>query len=165
MCFKINYYLTILIFQFLFAISLQAQDTPAFKYLIGGQGEFEYINANKVDIRYLSLSIAPQFGYFITKSIVGGASINYSYLKGDDVESSNFGTKFFSRYYVHSVNIFAEANYGIDFMPVNHSIGLGLGYIIYLTNNLTIEPMLNYNIDKYIHKVNFSIGVQGYIIR
>ncbi|MBS0010040.1 MAG: hypothetical protein KFF49_01430 [Bacteroidales bacterium] len=140
-------------------------------FIIGGKIGMSYTSQKTVlpDRTYVNktfkIPIESNIGYFITKNIAVGAKLNYKsefefYIEDNiNIEKTNHYIILspFARYYTKSL-VFIELASGfgiskeIDTTPEQYKIlyynsTLGLGYSLFLNQNISIEPIINYSLD------------------
>jgi outer membrane protein len=114
-----------------------------------------------------TLSISPDFGYFIIDNLAIGAELNLSLSKwnaktanGVDASTTSVSFSPFARYYL-PMGIFFQGKFGLgtartsydenfdDFKYNTTSLALSAGYVIFLTDNVALEPELGYQTFRY----------------
>lgn len=138
--------------------------------MIGGSGF-----ANLSDRFFVRLS--PSVGYFFLNNVSAGVEVDFSY---DEFGPSTFAVGPFVRYYIGSgANRFlVEGNFAYGNYPAmedsysysknSFSVGMGIGYTRFLSKQVGIEALLNYqNITASGMRSNdrlfASLGLQVYL--
>jgi len=158
---------------FLFTIilvsSLSAQ-TEQGKILIGASSNFNFVSLSLTDLEGVDESDMPEMtssssefsfdgGYFVIDNLALGLFISREgsklELEGEsDSESSLMTYGFMARYYFGESGLFGAASYGIgtqdnggDDIDLS-AMGIGVGYALFLSDNISINPSLGYNFTK-----------------
>lgn len=127
-----------------------------------------------------SFSLAPQFGYFVINNLAVGAAVDLSLYKwtdefdnDDDYTQTSIALQPFVRYYLPQ-GIFFQAQAGIgtskskfgnnnDSKYNTSSFALSAGYALFLTDNVSVEPILGFRIagekDKDSDVKNIDSGI------
>lgn len=142
--------------------------------MVGGNAGFSSIKYKQKqgstthdDYTMTTFSLAPQFGYFVIDNLAVGGDLNVSLSKysdedtDDESKDNSFELRPFVRYYLPQ-KIFFHGQFGIGSGSTKDednnknkynltSWNLGVGYAIFITNNIAIEPMIKYgsNIKNY----------------
>jgi opacity protein-like surface antigen len=143
------------------------------RMLVGGSAEFR-TNTDKsknggttvTNGNLTSLSIAPQFGYFIIDHVAVGAAINLGVSKwnskspnNSDRTTTSIEFQPFARYYL-PIPIFFQAKFGLGTSKTSYdrnpedtyhttSLALSAGYAIFLTDNIALEPEVGYRTSRF----------------
>jgi hypothetical protein len=168
----ILFYLTIL----LLTINLNAQTTKG-NWMFGGAGDYSHFTT-KNDLgttsKYSTITINPNFAYFIKDNWAIGGNLNYrNYSSNYFGNSNSYGLGILTRYYflkpTKIYNFFAQANF---IYSVTHADLTGysqfyitkIGSVIFLNNSIGIEFSIQY--EKEINDVaknsviKAGIGIQ-----
>jgi hypothetical protein len=154
-------------------MTLQAQ-TEQGDWLVGGRIDF---NSGE---NTTNVSITPQAGYFVINNLAVGGSIAFNYSKIGSNKVTTFGIGPFARYYFTTSNvrplIHGELNFlnrkiktsTTDDNDTGLNIFLGGGVAIFVSDNVSLEPIIGYNNVKYKDVdgsggFRFGFGFQVYI--
>lgn len=139
------------------------------RMLVGGSAEFSTNTAKNrnggtttTQGTRTSLSISPDFGYFVIDNLAVGAELGLGLSKwnaktsnGVDASTTSISFNPFARYYL-PIGIFFQGKFGLgtakttydenidDFKYNTASLALSAGYVIFLTDNVALEPELGY---------------------
>ena len=153
------------------AFSLTAQ-ISAGSMFIGTNSDFTYSTLTDEDGDDASsiLLINGQFGYFFTENICGGVSLSHA-SKTLFSDESVTGYGLFGRYYSNALfychlgyNMGEYSLYGPVFPIEDYSgIDLGIGYCVWLGDNITLEPSLLYTLmsqdgEREANKLDIQVG-------
>jgi hypothetical protein len=143
----------------------------------------------------LTIGTDAYFGYFVSKNISIGLLTDFSIkhtknstslsdLEGTE-NSNNYSFGPFLRFYFKP-GLFFEGAFAIGFRHLefyndpekmrNYSFSTGIGYSIFITNSLALEPLIKYRFEKTYwdslydlkatnNGIYFSLGLQYYIAR
>lgn len=109
-------------------------------------------------------------GYFVIDNLAVGLSFGYSNYSSGDFSGSTTSVGLFGRYYVQG-KIFAGLGFSsihVEDADALTSIPLEVGYAAFLTDNIAIEPSLNYGIgmgDNSANTFGLNIGFTLYLNR
>ena len=156
----------------LFTLGLTAQNVDAGTYHIGATSDLSFkmnmtndVDAAGEDVESAStMNVAIMGGYFPIDNMVAGIQLGYSSFSQGDVSNSSFGYGVYTRYYLMEGKIFTGASYSSQPNPNPmlpywasgllgieeklSTIGLSAGYVHWFNDNVTLEPMLYYNMQK-----------------
>lgn len=161
----------------LISFSADAQFSKG-RFLVGGSIGFGFDtevteNDNNSDTKYqrTEFTVEPQFGYFVIDRLAIGAGLSITnsrtnYLSSDDIATRREATITpMVRYYLPNriffqikVPLGSSTNTydnGSNFSKVHYGVSglsLGMGYAVRINNNVTIEPLLQYNFTSYNDK-------------
>jgi outer membrane autotransporter protein len=143
------------------------------RILAGGNGSLSIVtdknktgNTTVVTGTTVSFGLTPQFGYFIMDNLAVGAELQFgvsSFNPKDDnafSKSSSVSTLIgpFARYYFDP-GVFVQGGFGLgsqsskftsgggtttDTKFVTSRVNLGVGYALFLNDNVAVEPMISY---------------------
>jgi outer membrane protein len=154
------------LFTTLLVSGLSAQ-TEQGKILIGASSNFNFSSLSLTDLEGVDESDLPDMtssssefsfdgGYFVIDNLALGLFISSESskleLEGEsDSESSLMTYGVMARYYFGESGLFGEASYGIgtqddggDDIDIS-GLGIGVGYALFLSDNISINPSLSYN--------------------
>ena len=167
--------LVIFILSVFFGLSAFGQVSKG-NFMVGGSGAFSHekqefdtgsgVYQESQTNNYISFG--PSVGYFFTRGLVGGLSVNFSRENQESEMLSNVGrlTQEFSvnpfvKYYLKN-GIFGMASVGYGRSRIERRFGdnlstgetkrefftwqAGVGYAIFLNKNVSLEPMVNYSV-------------------
>lgn len=101
-------------------------------------------------------------GYFFIENLMGGAGLGYNSITQGDFDSSTFNWSLFGRYYING-EFFLGAGYESikpDGSDATNSVNLTGGYAAFITDDITVEPALNYRLGMGDNDTNtFSLNV------
>jgi hypothetical protein len=151
-------------------------------WLVGGSGEFhkQREDLQGSDIRGLSITAAPDIGYFIIDKLGVGLNVTFSYNRikvKDNIGKTNIlGLGPFVRYYFlpsdNRINIFSEAayQYTIDFNGhYQNDLNFAAGPVIFFNSSVGLELTAKYsNLNSTMPIANaktvfFTIGFQVHL--
>ena len=89
------------------------------------------------------MNVGGSYGYFFMDNLAGIASFDYA-KEGDDDAVTSFGIG--ARYYMNS--FFAGAGYSVPGEEMS-DITIGVGYAKMLTDNISLEPSLEYTMSSF----------------
>lgn len=143
------------------------------RMLVGGSAEFSTA-ADKSKTggttvkngNYTSLTVSPQFGYFVIDNLAVGAALSMGLGKwnakndnDDDMTSTSIQFQPFVRYYL-PMGIFFQGKVGLGTTKYKYdnsnfddkynttSLALSGGYALFLADNVAVEPEVGYRITK-----------------
>lgn len=127
-------------------------------WLVGGSGQFQKQREDLQgsDIRGLSISVAPDIGYFIIDKLGAGVNVDFSYNRikvKDNISKTNIlGVGPFVRYYFlpgdNRINIFSQVayEYTIDFNShYQNDFYFSAGPVIFFTSSVGLELAAKYS--------------------
>lgn len=119
--------------------------------MAGGSLYFNRFADNEFDIENTTFNVSPQFGLAFADNFIAGAWFSFSSFS----DVSSWSVAPFVRYYMK--NFFLQAQYGYSRSgDIGSSLfGTDLGYAMFLTDNVALEPAFYYN--QY-----FNDGLSGY---
>jgi len=152
--------------------------------MIGGSGSGYYYHASD-QFHQFGLSLSPVAGYFPVKNLAVGGSLTGGLtrlkLGSESFNYNSFGGGLFSRYYVpvsEKVMPFAHVGCNVLFRngqtlsssaPSEYNISPGIGLAYFITPNVSIEPMFNYDYriqrNHSVGSGRFNLGFQVYLNR
>lgn len=146
------------IFTILFAASLSfslAAQTEAGNMIIGTSSNLTYTSTSVADCddcdAMSNMALSLSYGYFIIDNLALSASLNFSSMSLGDESTSTTTIGLSGRYYISSM--FAQAGWATSSMKdadaSTSTISLGAGYVHMLSDNISLEPMLMYNMNSY----------------
>jgi len=136
------------------SFSLAAQ-TEAGNMIIGTSSNLTYTSSSAVDCddcdAASSMALSLSYGYFVIDNLALSAGLNFSSMSIGDVSSSTTAIGVSGRYYMSGM--FAQAGWATssekDADASTSTISLGAGYAHMLSDNISLEPMLMYNMNSY----------------
>ena len=131
--------------------NLPAQTTGQGSMLVGATSNFTHSTLTPDgDDGESIIFLNGQYGYFFADNICGGVGLNYMSVDGENTT----GLGLYGRYYFMEGKMYGHAGYdtgdyllyGIPFLPIEDysGINLGVGYCVWLGDNITFEPSLMY---------------------
>ena len=155
----------ILIITILFTnINLNSQITKGY-WMYGGSGTYTHYTHkfSTQTVKYSTIKINPNVGYFIWDNLAIGGIIRYMNRREGNNRYNQYGLGILTRYYFLNsnriTNIYIQANYtyGIHFSHSYetdengylHFYGSKIGYVIFLTNSVGLEAFLDYEISSF----------------
>ena len=172
----------LLLLAFLLPLNLYAQ-TDKGTTLVGGTGSLGFHEP-------LAINLNPTLGYFVLPKFALGGTLpfSYYYFKYNDTRNIQIGFIPFARYYFGNNDknrFFAQAKSGLIYTSYynlypsgreleydrNFLIGLGAGYVRFITENVGLEAILGLNsnedrrpeFNSNFHGVNLQLGIQFYL--
>lgn len=121
-----------------------------------------------------NLELNARAGYFIIDNLAVGLDVNYGSESTDGVSSASMGVGPYLRYFLMENKLFGEAGFqyqSFSFDGENlgsgSAIGIGAGYAAWLNDNITLEPMVRYQMtslkpegaDESVKGSNFGVMV------
>ena len=95
-------------------------------------------------------------GYFIIDNLAVGLDIGFGSQSEGDYSESQIGVGPYLRYYLMESKLFGQAGFQFqtassdgDNLGSGSAIGLGAGYAAWLNDNITIEPLVSYNMTSF----------------
>jgi hypothetical protein len=133
--------------------------------MAGGSLYFNRYADNEFDIESTTFNVSPQFGLAFADNFIAGAWFSFSTFS----DVSSWAVAPFVRYYMK--NFFLQAQYGYSRSgDIGSSMfGTDLGYAMFLTDNVALEPAFYYN--QYFndglngYDLGFKVGFQIYFNR
>ena len=152
----------------LFTLGLAAQNVDAGTYHLGATSDLSFaMNMSSAEDSESSttMNMSLQGGYFPIDNMVAGLQLGYSSYSMGDVSNSSFGYGVYTRYYLMEGKIFTGASYSsmpnpnplMDWSALGlgglieeklSTIGLSAGYVHWFNDNVTLEPMVYYLMQK-----------------
>lgn len=149
---------------FLTSFSINAQIESG-TFMTGGSATFNR-HVSELDFSTTSVIINPQIGVAFADNFIGGAWLSFSSIN----DFSSWSVAPFIRYY--KSNFFLQLGYGYTQTgTVSGSIfNAEIGYAMFLTDNISLEPALYFNqhfIDNGLNgsDIGFNLGFQLYFNR
>lgn len=145
--------------------------------LIDGTTSMTYAGASSNGASAEAANIAIKTGFFVARNFVLGASVAFSYTgfsqpNQQTIFSRTTAYGAFGRYYLSKLFIGAGysraivSNYGIGLSSSKSpQIPLEMGYAGFLTDNITIEPVIIYIIGENVNTLAYGIGFGLYFNR
>lgn len=128
---------------------------------------FSSTSIDGVDDNSTSFNIGLKGGYFVIDNLAVGLTFEYQKEKFGDSEFDATGFGLFGRYYVNG-KIFAGAGFqSIKFGDADAEtfIPLEVGYAAFITDNIAVEPSLNYVIGDGNSTFGLGVGFTLYLNR
>ena len=112
----------------------------------------EDVTPDEVDAEN-NLQLGSTVGYFIMDGLLAGATLNIDNMSQGDDKLNTFEFGPMVRYYISDIGVFAQASYvfgsignGEADEKINTSnLSIGAGYAVMLSDNVSLNPMFNYN--------------------
>ena len=150
----------------LMALSLifsASAQTSSGNILLDGSANFMFSSTTDDDtkMKTTDIGLGLMGGYFVIDGLALGlgVSVDNSSMKpdgGDAVKSSSTMLTPFARYYVGDIGVWGQVSYGFGSMKYdgddlgnNSSLGLAVGYAIFLNDNVSLNPNLGYNMGSF----------------
>ncbi|MCB0515929.1 MAG: hypothetical protein R2798_03875 [Chitinophagales bacterium] len=147
--------------------------------IIGGSLRYSNVSYRHSDENITTVELNPRLGYFFSDNMAVGAEVVYLWEKTNtfDQVSTALGIGPFGRYYLDA-GVFGQVD--VRYFHRNNgeiksdgtSLGFGLGYAAFVTDNIAIEPIFgvrfgNGDLYKYKQQVEFyfNFGIQLYADR
>ena len=170
-----------------FALSTAFAQFEQGRMLVGGDVGFSSITAKgksgSTTVTYgktTTFSLSPKFGYFIIDNLAIGGELEaaVSNYKDDDGEDESKFSQIsigpFARYYFDP-GVFVHAGFGFGSAKEKDTFGsgtdetkygltkfdVGVGYAVFLNDNVAIEPMLGYGTSSLKNKDNDSKSIDS----
>lgn len=103
-----------------------------------------------------NLDLNVRAGYFVIDNLAIGLDVSYGSESTGGVSSTTMGVGPYLRYYLMESKLFGEAGYQFqsasfdgDNLGSGSALGIGAGYAAWLNDNVTIEPMVKYNMTSF----------------
>lgn len=137
--------------------------------LVGASSNFGFssTSVDGIDDNATSFNIDLRGGYFVIDNLAVGLTLGYEKFKWGDLEADQTSFGLFGRYYFQG-KIFA----GAGFQSVKSGdadaetfIPLEVGYAAFITDNIAIEPSLNYVIGDGNSTFGLGVGFTLYLNR
>ena len=182
--------LSILLLCLCFSVTAQTEQG---KFLIGASSNFNFASVNLTEIEGVdesdlleSTSSSSEFyfdgGYFVIDNLALGLYISSESSKlefegEDDSVSSLMTYGVMARYYFGESGFFGDVSYGIgtqddggDDTDIS-GLGIGVGYALFLSDNISINPSLGYSsmkgefggVEMKMNGLSGSIGIAIYL--
>ncbi len=112
--------------------------------LLGGNAGINLRTNENTDDFNFTLNLSPRVGLFLIDNLAVGARASGSIQKFANIDGINTQLVIgpFARYYFH--NLFVETNFGLN--RGDFDVGFGLGYAIFISPNVALEPIANLNV-------------------
>ena len=139
-------------------LSLQSYaQTKKNNLMIGGNIGYSSTKTSSLNVKNTTLNISPTVGYFVGDNLAVGVNLNYSQEKFASITQSLFSFGPFARYYFgehDKLKPFGQI--GLGLFSGNHQVNfnntkitgssyhIGLGTAYFLTKNVALEGMLQY---------------------
>jgi hypothetical protein len=158
----------LLLFTVTLAVAASAQISKG-TILVGARSNlgFSSTSYDGADDRFNQFDLSVAGGYFLIDNLVLGPSIGFSSIKFGDFETSTTSFGLFGRYYVQG-KIFVGAGFQsvkAEDEPSSNLIPLEVGYAAFITDNIAIEPALNYIIGDGFNTFGLGVGFNLYLNR
>ncbi len=158
-----------------FSITSFAQ-TEKGEFLLGGKVDFD--RTTQLGYKATSFSFAPEIGYFIAKNLAVGIGLDYERSNFSSQKAITIAAMPFARYYFAEqgkFKFFGQAGAGYAFRKMKGSTyrnrdysyssnkftyKAGLGASYFLTKNIALEGMLQYDNINYGKSLGVSFGLQ-----
>lgn len=137
--------------------------------LVGAKSDLSFSSTSYdgIDDKETQFDLSVGAGYFLIDNLALGLNLGYSSYKFGDVDRSVTSFGLFGRYYIQG-KIFAGAGFasikpeGGDSSTI---IPLEVGYAAFITDNIAIEPALNYIIGDGSSTFGLGVGFNLYLNR
>jgi hypothetical protein len=157
-------------------------ETPINKgsWLVGGNLNF---SMGESDFKFDEFNANPMVGYFVGKKLVFGISQSFNYSRSNVTGKwlGSYTLQPFARYYFNQKKFtpFVEAAYGPEWWKGEFTFGSesyrtkgttlslrgAVGANYFISKNVALESIINYNPTSSYSDINFNVGLQFFIGR
>lgn len=148
-------------------VSMNAQIEKG-TFMAGGSLTFNYRIPQSGASGTSIFSVNPNFGYFLFDNFAAGTGAGYYSISSQSGYRFNqFYVSPFLRYYVKKLYLQTKFDYGRSGTNNYYALNFDLGYALFLTDNVALEPSFYYRqaIKSQRGELGFKMGLQIYFNR